>query len=79
MGAGRREQLEKGKPYSSLPMLIVAISEGDDKTIRQVLSEEVYNLSGDYEAGLELRRLDEYEILIYGTYDRSEDIERGFN
>lgn len=77
-GAGfvERDQ-NSGKPFSSLAILIVAVSENDQQTIIETLKEEVYNKEGVYYSGLERRRMDEYEILTMGDYERSYDLERG--
>ena len=65
---------------SSLAILIVAIAENDDERIRSVLMEEIYNLDLDGEKldGLVLRRMDEYEMLRFGDYERDYDIERDY-
>ena len=77
-GAGLVERDQNsGEPFSSLAILIVAVSENDQKTIIDTLKEEVYNTDGVYETGLERRRMDEYEILTMGDYVRNYDLERG--
>lgn len=79
-GAGlvKRPDLENsGEPYSSLALLIIATSKNDEETIVRILREEVYSLDETYYEGLELRRMDEYEILEKGDYTRNEDIDRG--
>ena len=48
-----------------------------DEKIKGILREEVCNTYGVYYTGLELRRMDEYEILRYGEYERDEDMGRG--
>lgn len=63
---------------SSLAILIVAIAENDDERIRSVLMEEIYNLDGEKLDGLVLRRMDEYEMLRFGDYERDYDIERDY-
>lgn len=80
-GTGFVEQIDlkaEGKPYSSLPVLIVAVSEKDDVRIEKVLMEEVYNPNGEYREGLKLRRMDEYELLKFGDYERDYDVNRDY-
>lgn len=78
MGLVERPELkEQHEPYSSLAILIVAVSEGNDAVIVQTLQEETRNTQGVYYSGLELRRMDEYEILKYGDFERDYDITRG--
>ena len=80
-GAGlvQRPNLQTaGKPYNSLPILIAAVSAKDDATIIKTLQEETKNLQGVYYSGLELRRMDQYEILKRGDFVRDYDISRGY-
>lgn len=75
----KRPQLERaGKPYNSLPILIIAVANKDETTIIQTLKEETYNTSGTHYPGLELRRMDQYEIYKHGDYNRDFDINRGY-
>lgn len=69
---------EVGPLKRSLTILIVAVTEGDDERIREVLMEETYNLDGVKYDGLIKRRMDEYEILKFGDYERDEDIDRDY-
>lgn len=76
-GLVERPELEANKqPYSSLALLIIAVSEKDDKSVIDILKSEVYNLKGEYRPGLVPRRMDEYEILKKGDYTRDYDLER---
>lgn len=78
-GLVERPQLEAaGEPYSSLPILIIATSENDNKKIVDTLMEETKNKQGIHRDGLELRRMDQYEILSFGDYARDYDINRDF-
>ena len=58
----RPELKEAGEPNQSLTILIIAVSEKDDKKIMDILMEETLNLKGEYLEGLKVRRLDQYEI-----------------
>ena len=69
--------LSDDQPHTSLALLIIAVSEGDDEKIISILKEEVLNGEGEYYRGLEKRRMDEYEILKEGDYERDDDMERG--
>ncbi|MDL2302460.1 hypothetical protein LJC58_08910 [Lachnospiraceae bacterium OttesenSCG-928-D06] len=78
-GLYKRPQLESnGKPYSSLPILLIAVAKKDEITLIQTLKEETYNTKGIYYSGLELRRMDQYEIYKHGDYNRDRDINRGY-
>ncbi len=77
----RPETDENGNPQvnSSLAILIIAVWEKDNETIISTLGEETLSEEGEYYQGLELRRMDEYEILTMGDYKRDYDIERECN
>ena len=80
-GAGLVERPElkaAGKPYSSLAILITAVSEKNDQKIRETLMEETKNTKGVYYEGLKLRRMDEYEILKFGDFVRDYDVKRDY-
>lgn len=80
-GAGlveRKDLKDAGKPYSSLALLILAVSGKNDKKIRKTLMEETRNKEGKYYEGLELRRMDEYEILKFGDFERDYNIKRDY-
>lgn len=78
-GLVKRPELEAaGQPYSSLAILIVAVSENDDNKIITTLMEETKNLQGIYYDGLALRRMDEYEILKFGDFVRDYDVSRDY-
>lgn len=78
-GLVKRPELKaSGKPYSSLAILIVAVSEKNDKKILEILMEETKNLDGVYYEGLKLRRMDQYEILKFGDFVRDYDVNRDF-
>lgn len=79
VGLVKRDDLKaEGKPYNSLPILIVAVSENDYETIRKILMEEICNLEGIELDGLKRRRMDEYEILKLGDYERDYDLDRDY-
>jgi GH24 family phage-related lysozyme (muramidase) len=65
-------------PVLSLAILIAAVSEKDYAKVDKTLMEEVHNEKGIYYKGLELRRMDQYEILMFGDYERSGDIDRDY-
>ena len=72
MGLVDRPDLKNnGKPYSSLAISIVAISENNGTKLWDILKTETNNMQGQYYTGLELRRKDEYEIYQYGDYSRN--------
>lgn len=60
----------------SLALFLIAVNEKDYKSIEEILKEETLDLNGNYMLGLERRRMDEYEILINGEYNRDEDDNR---
>lgn len=74
--ADRTDLQERGEPFSSLALLLIAVNEKDYKSIEKILKEETLDLNGNYMLGLERRRMDEYEILINGEYNRDEDDNR---
>lgn len=76
-GLVARPEIPDNQPHTSLALLILAVLEDDDEKIKGILREEVCNTYGVYYTGLELRRMDEYEILRYGEYERDEDMGRG--
>ena len=57
---------------------LFAVVKGDDKLLIKILKEETKNLRGEYYAGLERRRIDQYEILKYRDFGREYDIKRGY-
>ncbi len=59
-----------------LKLLLIAVNEKDYNSIEEILKEETLDLNGNYMLGLERRRMDEYEILINGEYNRDEDDNR---
>lgn len=72
-GLYAREELKLlGEPHSSLALLIIAVYEEDDETIKKVLLDETANSKGITEGygGYEDRRADEYQILKIGDYQR---------
>lgn len=80
-GAGLVERPElkaAGKPFSSLAILLTAVSEKNDKKIIDTLMEETYNLEHVYYEGLKLRRMDQYEILKFRDFVRDYDAERDY-
>ena len=74
----RPDLMSSGKPFSSLALLIIAVTEKDESKIIDVLMEETKNLAGVYYAGLKLRRMDQFEILKFGEFERDDDINRDF-
>jgi RHS repeat-associated protein len=80
-GAGlvQRPKLKKAKkPFSSLAILIIAVSKKNDKKIKKTLMEETKNTKGVYYEGLKLRRMDEYEIYKFGDFVRDYDVKRDY-
>jgi GH24 family phage-related lysozyme (muramidase) len=80
-GAGlvQRPKLKKAKkPFSSLAILIIAVSKKNDKKIKKILMEEKKNTKGVYYEGLKLRRMDEYEIYKFGDFVRDYDVKRDY-
>lgn len=83
-GRGMMERPDKdengnSQVHSSLAILIIAVWEKDYETIIYTLGEETKSMSGEYYEGLELRRMDEYEILTMGDYEKNDEIERECN
>ena len=74
----RAELKAAGEPFSSLAILITAVSEKDDNKIQKILMEETENTKGVYYEGLKLRRMDEYEILKFGDFERDYDVKRDY-
>jgi GH24 family phage-related lysozyme (muramidase) len=77
-GQGLVNRSSSSPPHSSLTLLIIAVSEKDYDTIVEVLRSETLNTDGVYYAGLERRRMDQFEILMHGEYTRHYDINRGY-
>ncbi|MGN6710411.1 glycoside hydrolase family protein [Anaerocolumna jejuensis] len=80
-GAGlvERPELKKAKkPFSSLAILITAVSEKNGKKIKETLMEETKNTKDVYYEGLKLRRMDEYEIYKFGDFVRDYDVKRDY-
>ena len=74
-----RPQLKAaGKPYSSLAILITAVSGKNDQKIIDTLMEETKNTKGVYYEGLKLRRMDQYEIYKFGGFVRDYDVKRDY-
>lgn len=72
MGLVQRPELKNsGKPYSSLAISIVAVSEKNSTKLWNTLSTETQNMQGKFYSGLESRRKNEYKIYQYGDYTRN--------
>ena len=76
------KQKNNPEPYgdlrTSIAILIAAVANKDYKKVDEVLMEEVENLDGKYLPGLEKRRMDEYELLLFGDYKKDDDITRDY-
>jgi len=76
------KQKNNPEPYgdlrTSIAILIAAVANKDYKKVDEVLMEEVKNKHGKYLPGLEKRRMDEYELLLFGDYKKDDDITRDY-
>ena len=76
------QQKNNPEPYgdlrTSIAILIAAVANKDYKKVDEVLMEEVKNKHGKYLPGLEKRRMDEYELLLFGDYKKDDDITRDY-
>ncbi len=76
------KQKNNPEPYgnlkTSIAILIAAVANKDYKKVDEVLMEEVKNRHGKYLPGLEKRRMDEYELLLFGDYKKDDDITRDY-
>lgn len=78
----RGEKVEEPDKYeslnSSIAILIAAVADKNYEKVDEVLMMEVNNINDKYLPGLEKRRQDEYELLMFGDYERDEDIARKY-
>lgn len=66
------------KLNTSIAILIAAVADEDYEKVDEVLMMEVCNTKGEYLSGLERRRMDEYELLMFDDYERDDDIGRDY-
>ena len=76
------KQKNNPEPYgdlrTSIAILIAAVADKDYEKVDEVLMEEVENKDGKYLEGLKRRRMDEYELLRFGDYEKDDDITRDY-